>query len=104
MTSLMQLFLFFVNLFVGILLFFLIKLNYYFIKNEVIIVKVLITLLFALDTSLGYIILIYRLNFGIYNIYYILAIILGFIIAYNVNNRVKLLPIIHKVFDYLHHK
>lgn len=101
MTATNQLQLLFVNFVYGIILFFACKINYFFIKNEVFILRIIITLLFAIDFSVLYLILIYKINYGIFNSYYILALSLGFSIAYCTKLNVKLATIAKRFIDFI---
>lgn len=77
------------NFIFGYILLYINKLNYKMIKNEVKILKIIITLLFALNTSCIYIIGVYKLANGNYNIYYFLFFIFGYYISYKSQKYVK---------------
>ena len=51
-----------------------------------IIYQFLITLLFSFDFGMIYLLIIYKINYGCFHIYYLIPIILGFYIAYKFKN------------------
>jgi len=99
MSAQLQLFLVIFNFFYGNLSFLLFILNYFFIKNETLLVKVLLTMLFSIDLTIIYLIIIYKINYGIFHIYYLLSFLLGFYLAYFVKKHVKFLTIKQKLID-----
>lgn len=104
MTSLMQLAMLSINLVYGFIVFWVVILNYFFIKNETILVKVLLTSLFSLDFTILYLILIYKINNGIFHLYYLLAFGIGFYLGYKLKSCVKILTIKQKLIDRIHLK
>lgn len=99
MSAQMQLLLIGVNYIYGVLIFFITIINYFFVKNETVLVKLLLTLLFALDFTILYLIIIYKINYGIFHIYYLVSFAFGFYSGFFIKKRVKLLTIIQKVID-----
>jgi len=89
------------NLLYGFLFFFICKLNYFLVKSEVILLKVFVTVICVLDISMIYLIIIYKLNFGIFHIYYFLFFLLGFYIAHK--SDVKIMSTIKKSIDLIKH-
>ena len=85
----MQLSLLGINFIYGFFVFIAVIINYFFIKNETILVKVLLTSLFFIDLTIIYLIIIYKINFGIFHLYYLLAFGAGFYLAYLIKKRVN---------------
>lgn len=90
----------FFSYFFGFSFFYLAKLNRHIIKNQKKIYRSFITILFIYNIVLIYIISIYKINTGIFHIYFFLMIILGFISCYfftkKMKNNVKYREIIEK--------
>ena len=99
----MQLLMICVNFVYGIIIFFVTVLNYFFIKNETILVKILLTILFVVDFTILYLIIIYKINYGIFHIYYLISFVLGFYLAYLCKKRVKVVTIKEKIIDIKKH-
>ena len=99
MSSLVQLYLLGVNFFYGFLIFIITVINHYFIKNETVIVKCLLTLLFAIDFTILYLILIYKINYGMFHLYYLFAFGGGYYLAYVLKKHVKIVPMFKKIID-----
>lgn len=108
MTAWLQLLTIVINVIYGFILFFITYLNYLFIKDEPVIVKILITLVFMLDYTFIYLIIFYKLTSGIFHIYYLPAFMLGYYIAYKLKWHVKVLSKIKELIDFtiekLYHK
>ena len=62
----------------GILFYLFSRINYFILKNKTIITKVLITTIFVIDVVLIYMYFMYRINNGIFHIYFILTLSIGF--------------------------
>ncbi len=77
------------NFIYGFIIYYAVIINYYLIKNEVLIVKLLITFLFLIDFTAIYLIIIYKLNYGMFHIYYVIAFVLGYILSIKVKKSVK---------------
>lgn len=82
MSASMQLLMIGVNFFYGLIIFLATIINYYFIKNETILVKILLTILFTLDFTILYLIIVYKINYGIFHLYYLFAFSGGFYLGY----------------------
>lgn len=87
MTAEVQLFTLSVSYLFGYLFYYLYKLNYIIIKNKKRFYQSLITILFMYNIVLIYIILIYKINNGIFHIYFFIMIILGFITNIKVTKK-----------------
>ena len=85
----MQLLLLLINFFYGQLVFCSMLLNYFFIKKEPIIVKILLTSLFTIDITILYLIIIYKINYGIFHYYYLFSFGIGFYFAYFFKKKCK---------------
>lgn len=66
----------------GICFSFLVNVNYKFLFAKKLVYKILITLLFIIDMSLLYFIIIKRINNGIIHSYFLLMILLGFYVTF----------------------
>jgi len=93
-----------INFSYGLMVFGVCIINYFFIKNEVPIVKFLLTLIFALDFSILYLIIIYKLNFGMFNYYYLLAFTAGFYSGYIIKKHVNMTTIVKRIIDFIRSK
>jgi len=69
-----------VSFFYGIFFSFFLSLNYKFIYNDKKIVKIIMSFLIVIISVLLYFIILRKINYGIFHIYEILSIIMGFII------------------------
>ncbi|MBR4230768.1 MAG: hypothetical protein IKR74_01250 [Bacilli bacterium] len=78
------------NFIYGFTIYYAVIINYLFIKNEVLIVKLLITSLFLIDFTIIYLMIIYKLNYGMFHIYYLIAFVLGYILSLKIKKSVKL--------------
>ena len=56
-------------------------LNYHFITKYPKIFKYLITLVYILDIALLYILFMYKINYGVIHIYFVIVLFLGFYVA-----------------------
>ena len=99
MTSLDQLIILLFNLLYGVIIYFITIINYYFIKNEVIIVKIMISTLFVIDFTFIYLLAVYKINYGIFHIYYLFTFILGYLIGNIIKKHVKLTKFYFKIID-----
>ena len=61
-------------------------LNYKLFGKFSLIFQFLITLLFSFDLGIIYLLVIYKINYGRFHIYYLIPTILGFYIAYKFKN------------------
>ena len=104
MNSLTQLLLIVFNFLYGIITLIGIYLNYLFIRNESLLIKILVSLLFALDYSFFYLVIIYKINYGIFHLGYLVFFVFGMIFAFCVKKRVKKTKCILKIIDRLKKK
>ena len=51
--------------------------------------QLLISLVFIIDIVLGYILLMYHLNLGIFHIYFFIFIFIGFLLSFSLHKYVK---------------
>jgi len=79
MNSYVQLFCLIVSFLYGILLYYLNMFNYKILKGKNILVKILGSILYILNVSLLYILFLYKINYGVLHIYFVLFMILGYI-------------------------
>lgn len=104
MSAKFQLLLILVNIVYGIIIFFVSLFNYNIIKNEPIIVKFLLTILFAVDFTIIYLVLIYKLNYGIFNYYYLISFLIGYYLGFYIKKHVNFLTKIIDHLDFLDRK
>ena len=71
----------------GFLFYYLYLLNYNIIKKYHSIYKSFITIMFMYNIVLIYLICLYKLNNGIFHIYFLIMLILGFITSYKLTNK-----------------
>ena len=72
----------------GILFSYLIKIQYKFLFDSKLFYKILITLLFIFDNCLLYFLILRTINNGIFHIYFLLVLVLGFIFGnYLINKK-----------------
>ena len=91
MSSIDQLIILFISFMYGALFYFFVRLNKFFIKNHSLIIKYLFTFILIVDAVIVYIFLIYKMNDGIFHIYFLLNVGAGFFcMGYNYKKIVKL--------------
>lgn len=88
------------NFLFGYITYYINVLNYKMIKDEAKILKVIITMLFAFNMSIIYILGVYKLCNGIYHIYYLLLYFIGYYVSYKLRNHVKILSKKIKSIDF----
>ena len=81
MSSYVQLLCLLISFIYGFILYKLNYFNYKILKNKFIIFRIILYLLYILDLSILYIVILYKINKGILHIYFVIMIILGFIIS-----------------------
>ena len=91
MNSILQLKTLIFSFFFGCIFFLLSKYNLYITKNMKIIKKYLFTFVFVIDCVLLYIYFLYKLNHGIFHIYFFIVFFLGFTLMYYINPKIKIL-------------
>ncbi len=57
------------------------KLNYKIIENKNVFLKIVITSIFIFNSIILYLIILYKINFAIYHIYFLFILILGYIFS-----------------------
>ncbi len=82
MSSNIQLISFAFSFFYGMFFCLTSKVNESLINNKKVLVKLLVTLVFIIDIVILYIYLMYKINNGIFHIYFILSLIIGYVILY----------------------
>jgi hypothetical protein len=87
------------NFLYGVIFYYVVLINYHFIKKEVVLLKIIITLLFLFDFTCLYLIMMYKINYGSFHIYYLLMFVLGYLSSLSVKNRVKKTHIYQKLID-----
>ncbi len=78
---------FFISFIYGVLFFILSLLNYKLFNKFSLFFKYLVTLLFSFDIAIIYLLIVYKINYGIFHVYYLIFTILGFLVAYKLKNR-----------------
>ena len=59
------------------------------IKNKKAIFKYIITFLYIVNIVLIYILLLYKINYGVFHIYFLMTVLVGFIFGYWQTNMLK---------------
>ena len=90
-----QLLTFLISFIYGMFFEILLEIHYHISKKYLLIFKYLTTLFLVIDIVLGYLLCIYKLNQGIFHIYFILFVFLGFIVTFPLHKYVK----INKLFN-----
>lgn len=74
----------------GILFSYLFKLQYHFLFEGKLFYRALITLLFIFDTSLLYFLILKLINQGIFHLYFLFVLIIGFFVgSYLIKNKIS---------------
>ncbi len=81
MTAYKTLLILFINFIYGIVFFYLSILNYKLFFKDQALIKLIMFILFTIDNVFIYLIIIYKLNYGIFHIYYLFCFIMGFLLA-----------------------
>lgn len=81
MTAYKTLSILFINFIYGIVFFYLSILNYKLFFKDQALIKLIMFILFTIDNVFIYLIIIYKLNYGIFHIYYLFCFIMGFLLA-----------------------
>lgn len=90
MDSYTQVFIIIISYLYGLIFYLLAKYNFWLIKNLKKIGQYLITGIFLIDIVILYIYIIYHINRGIFHIYFLLALFLGYLtLALNYEKIVK---------------
>ncbi len=97
MTAYKTLLILFINFIYGVIFFYLSMINYRLFFKDQALIKLLMFLLFTIDNVFVYLVIIYKLNYGIFHIYYLFCFIGGFLIAnYTKNKMLNLCKIVLK--------
>ena len=99
MSSRLQLLMLCINYIYGFCFFYIILINYNFIKNEVLLLRIIITVLCIMDITILYLIIVYKFTYGVFHIYYLITFILGYMNAISVKKHVKLTINVQKLID-----
>ena len=97
-----QLLSFFVSFLYGIFFFIVNKLNKKIIKSQKTLFQYISSILFVLNIVLLYIIIIYKINNGIFHIYFIITLILGFVFMVKIEK--KMTNCVNKMKKYIKNK
>lgn len=89
MDLLIQLQVFIVSFVYGILFAYILKLEYHVLFDSKIWYQALLTILFILDNCLLYFLILKTINHGIFHIYFLFMLILGFLFGNYLLNRKK---------------
>lgn len=81
MSANLQLWCFFFSFIYGIFFGLMSKIHFLIIDKYNLIFKILISIMFIIDIVLGYIILMYHLNLGIFHLYFFFFILIGFLLS-----------------------
>ncbi len=92
MNGYIQVYIVFLSYLYGIIFYILAKYNLLITKNLSTLLKYLITFIFIIDIVIIYIYLIFSINKGIFHIYFLLSMFLGYLTS------LKLYPKINKLF------
>lgn len=80
MNSYVQVICLVVSFLYGIILYYLNTFNYRILRNKNIVVKVCGSILYILNATLLYILFLYKINYGMLHIYFILFMIFGYVL------------------------
>ena len=89
MSANLQLICFFISFLYGLFFGFLTKIHFNIIKKYHQIFQLLISVIFIIDIVLGYILIMYHINGGIFHIYFIIFIFLGYTLSFSLHKYVK---------------
>ena len=89
MSANLQLICFLASFLYGIFFGLLSEFHFKLISKYHVIFQLLISLVFVIDIVLGYILIMYHLNLGIFHIYFLIFIFLGYIISFPLRLYVK---------------
>lgn len=96
------------SFFYGILFYLLILVNYNMLNNKKKLVKIVFNIIFIIDNVLLYSLMIYKINNGVFHIYYIIMMTIGFCLIYYLDRMyslyVKVTSLIDLVSSYLYNK
>ena len=81
-----------------IFFYFLTVLNFYLIKDLKLYLKHILTFVYVIDMTIIYILIIYKFNKGYFHLYFITMVLLGFCLAYLLNNKILSKLIVNRHF------
>ncbi len=84
-----QLIIFLISFLYGFILANLAYLNYKFLQNKSNFFKFLVNLVFTLDIVFVYLVILYKINYGIFHVYFLIVLSIGFLIGYKCIKYVK---------------
>lgn len=64
------------------------RVNEYLIRGKSVLFRFIITLIYILNSVLIFLILLYKLNAGIFHIYFLIVFILGFYLTHNLCKKI----------------
>ncbi len=73
----------------GLFFYFTSLLNYKLIKKHSAVLKYIITTIYIIDISLIYILLMYKINYGVIHIYFILLLFCGFLVGWLYSKKLR---------------
>lgn len=104
MSSINQLLALLINFIFGFIMFYINVINYKFIKEETLVFKVLISLIFMIDYTIIYLLIFYKCFSGVLHPYYFLTFSLGYFFGYTLKLHVKMTSIVKKYIDFIKKK
>lgn len=87
------------NFLFGFIYYIVLILYYYTTKKEVRIIKYFLILLLTLDMTFLYLILLYKINYGMFHIYYFILFFLGMLLSHRGCQKAKKMSIKNKILD-----
>ena len=88
MSSFLQIITFIVSFIFGIGFYFLTVINFKLIENFNIHLQHFLTLIYTLDMTIIYIIILYHINKGYFHIYFIFSVFIGFLMGYILDKKI----------------
>ena len=89
MSSNVQLWCFLISFLYGLFFGLMSKLHFWLIKDYTFCFRFLISVVFVIDCVLGYILVMYHLNLGIFHIYFDVFVFIGFVLAFPLHKYVN---------------
>ena len=84
-----QLVSFLVSFLFGIFLYFTSLLNYKFIQKLSIFIKYVVTFVYIVDVALLYVLFMYKINYGVIHIYFLLLLFCGFLFGFFYSKKLR---------------
>ncbi len=98
MTCNIQLLSILISFIFGIIFYFITYMNFKLIKNMKVLFQHIITFVYVIDMTIIYILIIYKFNKGYFHLYFITMVLLGFCLAYLLNNKILSKLIVNRHF------